>query len=71
MKNPFETITITPEYYGVQDACVDFCIGILSGFIWEVENTNHFMTFHPELSRIKELLYRFKGKKRLSSCFFF
>lgn len=63
-KNPFEEIVIKPEYYGVELACLDFCIQILSGFIWECENTHHFIAFHPELSRIKTLLYKFEWLKK-------
>lgn len=64
-ENPFNKIEIEPEWYGVSDACHDFAISILSGFIWEAENTTNFNSFFPKMVEIKALLHEFVWLKKI------
>lgn len=57
-ENPFKKIEIEPEYYDLSGAMREFCISVLTGFIWEAKNTMNFIAYHPELSECESLLHR-------------
>ncbi len=56
--NPFAEILIRPTYYGLETDIRDFYIAILEGFIWEAENSDHFIAVHTEMKEVKRVLGR-------------
>ncbi len=56
--NPYAEIIVRPTYYGLEGDIRDFYIAILEGYMWEAENSDHFIAVHAEMEQVKRVLGR-------------
>ena len=58
LDNPWTRITLTPEYWGLEGAVLEFTAKLLKGYLWEARNTQHFVAVHSELPEVEAMIAR-------------